>query len=265
MKAWLALPLCLFASSSASADGWHAAQIGKGGQTGSAKGVQADIYYDDGRLRLDQGKLISVVFEMRTGRMLVFDHRAKTFLDDSIQNRIKAQKQMLETLRAQRKVAKDAHKAALDQQVKMLERAEQPEPQPKPTGKKDKVGKFACEIYAWKSPLSEGELCLAKKVGVSLTQFAKDAQALTKIITELKGSAPNAIAMFGMAEKGFPVRTKQRVRQSESTPWLENVSEVQTLEPMKIGKAKFEIPQGYKKQSFPGMPAPKSKPKKQPK
>lgn len=234
--------------------GWHARQVSRGEAAGPTANESSDLYYQDGRLRIDQGTRSSMILHMRTGRLTLLDHERKLYIDDSVEQRVAQQKKMLETLKARRSELPPEHQKRFDEELARMEKGPSA-PKPKATGKKDKVGAWSCEVHSIEDENMQGELCLARNIGVTLEDFAKDAKTFGALMQKLGTQPPGAHLLLEVAERGFPVRTKQKVRLSKSGPWLEGSSEVEVFESMDVPASRFEVPTGYTKQVMgPGRP-----------
>jgi len=257
----IALTATLFAFSGSAQAGWYAKQEASGGQ-GKTK-MTAEMFYENGALRIDQvlaasNQSTSVIVQMKDGKMTLLNHGQKAFHTMSIDDLVKAQKGMIEGLKAMKDRLPPEEQKKLEAQLKQLEAKKDP-PTPKPTGKKDKVAGFVCDFYTWKTDTSEGEVCLAKKTGIDMKSFAEDAARLGKTLSSFANADQGAMAFLTLADKGFPVRVKQRMKvQPPGAPqaiWIESSSEVQELKAMKVPAAKFAVPDGYAEQQIPKMPS----------
>lgn len=255
----VALSAVLFAFEGAASAGWYAKQT-MAAKKKDQGGVTAELYYEDGRLRIDQtsatqGPGPTMIIEMKDGNMILLDHSTKAFHKMSIDDLVKAKDAMIGMLKQMRDKVPPEKKQELEEQLKQLESSEHADP--KPTGKKDKVAGFACDFYSWKTSTSEGEVCLATKTGIDMSGFAKNAEKLGKTISSLASADQASMAFLTLANKGFPVKSKQRskvrVPGSPAPVWMESESEVKELKKMKVPASKFEIPKGYE-QKMPAMP-----------
>lgn len=243
--------------SSASA-GWHARQVMRGDGAGPAAGAKSDLYYQDGQLRIDEGTRSTVILRLRTGRLVLIDHERKAYVDDSVNERMAQRKQMIDALKARRAELPPEAQKRFDEEMARLEKGPE-SPTPKATGKKDKVAKWSCDVHTLSGENMEGEICLAKDVGVKLDDFAKDARTFGQMMDKLGAKAPGVNLLLDVAERGFPVRMKQKMRVSKDSPWIEGSSEMELFEAMDVPASRFTVPDGYTKHTMPsgpGMPPP---------
>lgn len=251
----LAFGFALLSLPAASEAGWHARQVSRGDPAGPTAGEASDMFYQDGKLRIDQGKRASMVLHMRTGRLTLIDHEAKRYIDDSVEARLKQQREMLDALKSKRAELPPAQQKRFDEELARIEKGTPP-PKPQPTGKKEKVGPWTCELHTIRSGQMEGEVCLARDVGVKLEEFAKDAKIFAGMMQKLGGQPPGSQLMLEVAERGFPVRTRQKVRMGPEQPWIEGSSEVEVFEAMQVPASHFEVPAGYERRELPGAGRP---------
>lgn len=253
----LLLGLAAFSPATASA-GWHARQIMRGDAAGPSAGAKSDLYYQDGQLRIDEGTRSTVILRLRTGRLVMIDHERKAYVDDSVEERMAQRDQMIAALKARRAELPPEAQKRFDEEMARLEKGPEA-PAPKPTGKKDKVAKWTCDIVTLSGENMEGEICLAKDLGVKLDDFAKDARTFGQMMDKLGAKAPGVNLLLDVAERGFPVRMKQKLRVSKDGPWIEGTSEMELFEAMDVPASKFAIPEGYSKHTMPArgaMPPP---------
>jgi hypothetical protein len=193
--------------------GWHAVQeeraIGDGPDI-PKEPLKSDIYFEDGRLRIDQGPYQTMIYDFAEGRMTMISHPDKQFISQSLDD-MKAMKAKLDEARAAQMASlHDDVRKELDEKIKTMEKEKAEANKPKATGKKDKVGKFACDVYAWKSEQGVGEMCVSKKPGVDLSGFVKATEDFSKRLAAITGEGAGAPGgLVEMARLGFPVRTRR--------------------------------------------------------
>ncbi len=259
----LTLTLAFLAAAPVSAaGGWHARQVSRGEAAGPEANAKSDLYYQDGQLRIDQGATSSVILRMRSGRLVILDHAKKSYIDDSITERIEQRNKMIEALKARRSELPPEAQKRFDEEFARFEKGQQT-PAPRPTGKKDKVGKWSCEVHGLSDDNMQSEICLAKDVGVKLDEFAKDAKTFGALMDKLGAKAPGASLLLDITERGFPVRMKQKVRASKDGPWIEGSSEMELFEAMNVPAEKFQVPTTYTRHAMPEMPPPSKAPPRQ--
>jgi hypothetical protein len=254
------------ATASAAGGGWYARQVDK--SPGEGRGGQgAEIFYQGGKIRIDQGQDTTVIYDMRSGLMTVLTHREKSYLQQTLEDLAKMRDGMMKQLKAQLPQMPPAVRAQLEPKLKQMEAGVLDENKPKATGKKSKVGTYGCEIYSWSSEGNSGEFCLTRELDAHLKEFAKDTEVLAKKLAELKlggAQGPGGFTMLEMARSGFPVRTHTKLTFNNQT--IESISEVEEFKPMAIAADKFAIPAGYTKKAMPnpqlgpGLGAPPSQP-----
>lgn len=259
------LALALLTFSAPAHAGWYARQIDQSpGQ--ETKPDAAEIFYEGGKIRIDQGKNTSVIYDLGSGEMIMINHADKSYMKQTLEELAAMRDKMVKQLRSQLDQMPPNVRAQIEPKLEQMEKGSNEDVKPIATGKKDKVGKYSCDVHRWKSAQGEGEVCLAKDVGVNLDEFATYAKKLSDRMTKLKlggGQGAGSLAMLEMARSGFPVRTKSTMQLGPGQT-VESVSVVEEIKPMKVEKSKFELPAGYTKKDMPegpGMgPPPGAKP-----
>lgn len=255
MRTFLVLGLLSLYAAPAHA-GWYARQVDK--TPGQVKADAAEIYYEGGKIRIDQGKNTSVIYDLSNGAISILNHLDKSYMSHTVEDLAKMRDAMVKQLRAQLDQMEPKMRAQIEPRLKEMESGGADDVKPVSSGKKAKVGKFNCEIYTWKTKGGEGEVCLANDVGVNLSEFATHAQKLSSKLKELRlgGGQPGAnMAMLEMAKTGFPVRTRSKIELSPGNV-VETIAEVDEIRSEKVPPAKFDVPADYKKQQMPQGPMP---------
>jgi hypothetical protein len=244
-----ALALHLLSPRAADA-GWYARQVDKSSQEA------AEIYYEGGKVRIDQGKNTSVIYNLSIGEIVMINHLDKSYIKQTLEELAEVRNKMIVNLRQQLSQFPAEKRAELSAKIDQMEKGATEDVKPVATGNKDKVGKFSCEVYRWKGNEAEGEVCIAKDVGVSLADFAAHAQKLSEKMKALKLANPQgggSLAMLDMAKTGFPVRTKSKVTLGPDQT-IESSFEVDEIRAMSVPTDKLSIPKGYAVKQMPGIP-----------
>lgn len=120
---------------------------------------------------------------------------------------------------------------------------------PQPTGKKEKVGEWDCEIYTWKSGEIESRMWIASNVS--------NGAALKQALGVIKSSALGG-GQAGPDEADLPgpaVKTETKSRNSTTTVTLTSLKEEE------LDSSIFEVPADYMPLQLPGGGFPGALPK----
>lgn len=233
--------------------GWHAVQTEEAADPEAKapkQSLESDIYFEGSKMRVDQGRFGSVIYDFTAGRLTVLNHGQKTFMVRTLDEMAKARTAM----DAQRKKQMANLPPEVQKQLEAkLEGAESGKTsKPTPTGKTDKVGKFSCAIYTWSSERGTGEMCVAKDVGVNLKPFVAMTEKFSKRLEEAVGASESDNSLVEIARLGFPVRSMRKVTFGKRT--MQTTTTLVRIEAMRVAADKFEVPVGYSKSAFPTGP-----------
>lgn len=170
--------------------GWHARlSLTSPGQPPAV----SHIYYEAGKVRLERSEG-SLIIDLATGVITTFSHDATAYMQTSI-----------------------AELAAIrDEMRRQMPAGGQPalppsdNPIPKASGRSLKVGRFACDVYTWKTARAEGEVCLSRNIGIDLGGFHGDMASFAEKLRQVEG-AQVASAIFDLTHGAFPVRSWQKI------------------------------------------------------
>lgn len=201
--------------------GWHARLSLK---TDGRPAAVSDIYYEASKIRLERSEG-SLIIDLRTGAITTFSHEAKAYMVTSVADQAALEAEM------RRQMAGHGGPPA------------PPPPAPIASGRTMSVGRFACEVYTWKTMGSDGELCVGRKVGVDLSAFQHEMATFAATLKET-GTAQVATAIFELACGGFPVRSVQKIHPGGITVEKQLVS----IENASVPATLFLPPAGYTRQ-----------------
>ncbi len=209
---------------------------------------EATLYFEGEHLRMEPPGPRAVVINLKTGRFMFIDKTQKQYTeahvddllklrDDELQKAKAAAEQKIQSLPPERQ-------AQARQMLKAMEDATKPLTGVKiqSTGKKDKVGKYACKILNWESPRGSTEACVASKLPIDLGPFKKVAAKMGKKLAGLTGGGGELLLV---ADRGFPVRVKNTFRMGPRT--MEITTETTDIKRQKVQKSLFAKPASFKK------------------
>lgn len=253
----------LCATASPAGAGWHARTIERAvGKDAPKESHASDIYFQSGKMRIDQGGLTSMIYDFSGGHMTMMSHRDKAYVSQSLAD-MKAMRLKMEAEASKQMASLPADaRAELEAKMKKMEAARSDAEKPKPTGETTKVGGKLCAVYRWKAEGNEGEMCLAKDPGVDLAEFIKATEVFSKKLSDATGGkSGQGDALLEMAKVGFPVRTRRKL--SFNGRQLEVLSELESMKVMNVPADRFAVPKEYTKQQMPTRgPPPPAAPKR---
>ena len=253
-----ALSTFLLAPAAASA-GWYARQTERATPAGgTAQEMRSEIYYENGKMRVDQGERSTIIYDLRAGRFTMLSHPDKVYLSQSVEEMMVMREQILVQAKAQLAKLPPEARPAAEAQLKQIEGRQTEAARPKPTGKSAKHGSFACEIYTWTGEEDDGEVCLSQKTGVDLADFTRDTTALSEKLVRLGGGKAAGLAMLETARFGFPVYTKRTLKMSGRDVATE--SQLLEIKAMKVPADRFDVPKGYSLKTIPNGPGMRAAP-----
>jgi len=258
------LTAALLASATTAEAGWHARSIENAIADGQKQPAQtSDIYFQNGKMRIDQGTRSSVIYDLGVGRMTMMSHAEKAYVTQTLAQMKKMREQMEAAAKTQMAGLPADVRAELEAKMEKMEAAKADANKPKPTGETTKVKGRLCSVYKWKAEGNEGELCLAKSPGVDLGSFVAATQAFSKKLADATGGkSGQGDALLEMAKMGFPVRTKRKL--SFNGRLLEVVSELESMKALDVPASAFEVPKDYQLQQMPTAPPPQARPRPAP-
>ena len=227
MTRWLAA--LVLAWSAPSYAGWHA--VLRESRAG-VKPATLDVWYDDGKLRLDRGAT-SFINDFSGERVVIHDHARKRYR--TVQ---------LEQLAAFRQEARVVIKTTGGFAPEVVDNVEHGPPVLASTGKTRKAGAYTCDVFALKSKLFEIEICAAKDVGIDWADFRDRAAALADRV-----SAKAALPMLvQFAPLGFPVQARLQTTVLGRTQ--RTTTELASLSAASLSADKFAPPDAYTAEEF---------------
>ncbi|MFO0729260.1 MAG: DUF4412 domain-containing protein [Myxococcota bacterium] len=242
MKRALALSLAVL-SSPAAAEGWHATEREKSSAQNNVP-VTLELYYQAGKLRIDQGPDMSSIFDLGTGRLTVLNHKQKSFVTDTFEELAKIRDAMIANTKKQLASFPPELRKDLETKIKALDRKSVE--LPAPTGKKSTVGPYSCQEYRTTSAITETTICVVQDVGVPMADFNRRAKAMTDRLHKLKmggAEGPGGVALFEAARFGFPVRSLSRVTVGGQR--FDTETELVAIKAEDIPPERFEVPKNY--------------------
>lgn len=237
----------LLGATSTAYAGFTAKQESRSVGGGNVPPQSSTIAFEKGQMRMDPDADSTVIVDLVGGKFTFINHKDKKHAAITIDEMVQMQQQMIVQMKAQLPNMPPEVKKQVEAQIAELESPAKPEATPKATGKKDKVNGYDCSIYTWKQGGRENEACIANKVGVDVKEFADASVKLTERFNKASGGKGGAgmFAMLELGKHGFPVRTKQKMTQGETT--FEVIQEMKDIKSEKVDAAKFEVPAGYEK------------------
>jgi hypothetical protein len=192
---------------------------------GGMQSGEMTIKIKNGKARVDMAPQISTISDSTSGDVITLMH---------------AQKQFMRIPAAQTK--------ALVEQMQKLSGAKPQTAAPKltPTGKKEKVGEYECELYTWAAGGMTVNYWLADK----FPDYAKVQAALEEtqnagLTAMMSGMMPKSSEFPGMA-----IKTEMAVAGQKITTTLVSVKE------QEVDPAVFELPKDYKEMASPAFNLP---------
>lgn len=205
-----------------------------------------DSLDDNGHVRdfviVRDGNIWQVDVEKRT--FYLFDKASLTDQQELLKGRMQ---EMLQRLPAGQRAAMEARMNAV------LQHARQTDVAFTDTGRTDKVGSWACEVWQLKSDgRTVSDACIAPAGALTGGgELVKATHRAATIAADVLSSIPAAhaaaahFAMFGTAA-GFPVRTRDLGR--DGTP--DDEETVTSIEVRRLASDQFAIPKGFTQTSF---------------
>jgi hypothetical protein len=214
LRAFLSLVVAFAFSLSARADLILRQRVEGGGQTG-----EQTIRIKDGRSRADLAATLSLITDAATGDAYTLKHADRTFM----------------------KVPATQSQAMLAEMKK--KRGDAAPPQLKPTGKKEKVGEYECEIFT----ADLGELKVTYWLAKDFPNYAGIQQQLSAV-----QSGPLALASQGLMPDPatFPGMTMKTVLELGGKKVTTTTLSVQETP---IAASVFDIPAGYRETPSPEL------------
>jgi hypothetical protein len=185
------------------------------------------IKVKDGKARADIAQQVSTITDGSTGETITLMHAQKSYMRMSAE-RSKALLQQLQKLQG-------AQPGAGATPPKLT-----------PTGRKEKVDKYDCEVFTW----STGPANVTYWIAKDFPNYAQVNAALEKtqnagLNAVAKGMLPNSADFPGM-----PVKTEMTVNGQKVTTTIVSVTE----EP--VDAVAFEVPKDYKEMAMPAFDLP---------
>ncbi|HEX8312418.1 MAG TPA: DUF4412 domain-containing protein [Chthoniobacteraceae bacterium] len=192
---------------------------------GGMQSGEMTIKIKDGKARVDMAPQISTISDSGSGDVITLMHTQKQFM------RIPA-----------------AQTKALVEQMQKLSgtKAQAVAPKLTATGRKEKVGEYECEVYAWSAGGMTVNYWLADKFpDYSKVQAALESTQNAGLTSMMSGMMPRSSEFPGMA-----VKTEMSVAGQKVTTTLVSVKE-QEVDPVV-----FELPKDYKEMATPAFNLP---------
>jgi hypothetical protein len=186
------------------------------------------IKVKDAKARADIATQVSTITDGATGDTITLMHAQKSFM----------------------RMSAERSKALLAQMQKLQGTAQpgaaQTPPKLTPTGRKEKVDKYDCEVFTW----STGPANVTYWIARDCPNFAQVNAALDKtqnagVSAVGKGMLPSSADFPGM-----PVKTEMTVNGQKVTTTIVSVAEE------KVDPAAFEVPKDYKEMAMPSFDFP---------
>lgn len=238
----------LFGAAPASAaQGWHVVQTQSGGPTSRT----VHLYYADHHLRMESdGDPNAMIIHLPTGNLTIIDGDKKIYTQASLQDLMAMRDKMKASMKERMKSMPEEMRKNIEKMIEEQEAAQNKPLKLEATGKKDKVGGYACTYYTWEGPDGTGQACIADKLPVSTKAFQKDAKALIAAMKKAGAgsSAAASLVELQLADKGFPVKSSRSI--SMGPQKIEIVSTLDKIEKKDVPASKLKAPKDFKKTSF---------------
>lgn len=200
--------------------GWRAHFIDKSQDT---KATHVQFKYENGKFRIDSNDR-SLILTPSTGAFIVLWHQKQRYVSGDIEQLRKTRDSQLP-------------EAVRDK----IERRKPSVPQITKTGKTQTVRSFTCEVITYQLDDRQGEVCMAKNVGVDLGPAVSELEALTRKASDQLRVAIS-FAGFGLGLTGFPLWVRETTK-AKNNPGIH--LEFDRLETATLPVADFSIPNGY--------------------
>lgn len=247
----LLIALGIFASTGARAD--FRAEFGAVKSRGDHDLSRIELAGEHMRVDAGQG---SMLFDVASGKMLMLQHDRKQYMD---------MEQVAETASSALASAQAALANLPPEQREMLEKRLGDRMQGvldghvdvsvKPTGRRDRIGRYSCEIY---STTVNGrhvqDACLADAgtIGISATDQATLRRAFEKLKTLMNKMSAGLVKspLSGMPTDKFPIEITHYASDGNATGSIR----LQQVSQASIPASDFRIPAGYTERDMPGLP-----------
>ena len=112
-----------------------------------------------------------------------------------------------------------------------------------PTGQKEKIGEWDCEVFTWKSPVGEVKLWVAADFPNFKEILAAQEKLSKAVSSAMAAGMPKAADIPGMV-----IKTESKIMGQVST------SELQSAKEQDVPDATFDLPKDYSEMALPNIP-----------